>query len=66
MLESERSRKLDGEIDAYVQAGYRLVAGSSSTAQLIKPKTFSFIWALFWFLFFGFGVIVYLIWYAAK
>lgn len=37
-----------------------------TTAQLFKPKTFSFIWALLWFLVFGIGIIVYLIYYAAK
>ena len=34
--------------------------------QLVRPKKFSFIWALLWFLLFGIGIIVYLIYYAAK
>jgi capsule polysaccharide export protein KpsE/RkpR len=34
--------------------------------QLVKPKKFSFIWALVWFLLFGIGLIVYLLYYGAS
>jgi hypothetical protein len=41
-------------------------ARTQTTAQLVKPKKFSFIWALVWFLLFGIGLIVYLLYYWGK
>ncbi len=37
-----------------------------SVAQLVKPKKFSFLWAILWFLLFGVGLVVYLLYYAGK
>jgi len=39
---------------------------TATTAQLVKPKQFSFIWALLWFLVFGIGILVYLFYYASM
>ena len=62
----QRTAILDREIAAYVKRGYHLTARTPTTAQLIKPKKFSFLWALLWFCAFGIGLLVYLFYYAAK
>ena len=64
--EAERSRELEEEIAQYIHDGYFVRHRSATTAQLVRPKKFSFIWALLWFLLFGIGIVVYLIYYAAK
>jgi hypothetical protein len=63
---SERSQILEAEIEAYAQRGYRIVTRRTTSAQLLKPKVFSFFWAFAWFLVFGVGLLVYLIYFAAK
>ena len=57
---------LQEHIGWYVRQGYRVVSQTGTAAQLVKPKRFSFVWALGWFLLFGIGLIVYLLYYAAK
>ncbi len=64
--ESERTRILDEEIATYMRDGFFVRQRTAAAAQLTKPKVFSFVWALLWFLAFGVGIIVYLIYYAAK
>jgi len=59
-------KPLQQHINWYVGQGYRIIAQTETSAQLIKPKQFSLIWALLWFLLFGIGLIVYIIYYAAK
>jgi hypothetical protein len=46
--------------------GLRGSLAHPDTAQLVKPKKFGFIWALVWFLLFGIGLIVYLLYYWGK
>ena len=50
----------------YTAHGYRVVSHTDIGVQLVKPKEFSFGWAVFWFLFFGVGVLIYVFYYAAK
>jgi hypothetical protein len=64
--EEERSRRLEEELQQYARDGFFVQNRTATTAQLIKPKKFSFIWALLWFLVFGIGILVYLLYYAAK
>lgn len=64
--DAERSRLLDEEVGLYMQEGFVVRQRTPTTAQLVKPKQFSFIWAFLWFFVFGFGLAVYLIYYAAK
>jgi len=64
--EDERSRRLEEEVQTYARDGFFVQNRTATTAQLVKPKKFSFIWALLWFLVFGVGVLVYLIYYASK
>jgi len=62
----ERQAILNREIQKFVKRGFRVTARTDTTAQLVKPKKFSLLWAILWFLFFGIGLIIYLLYYAAK
>jgi len=62
----QRRDILQREIAGYVKRGFVVQSQTDTTAQLIKRKKFSFLWALLWFLLAGVGLVVYLIWYAAK
>lgn len=57
---------LAGEVAYYSRRGYRVVSQTPAGVHLIRPKRFSFWWAFLWLLFFGFGLIVYLLYYASK
>jgi hypothetical protein len=57
---------LDKEVEKYAERGFRVVAGTDTTAQLVKPKTYSFLWAFIWFLFLIVGLLLYILWYMAK
>src|SRR5215472_10079265 len=63
----QRRARLQEEIRlAVTRRGYRVVSQTETAAQLVKPKTFSASFALLWFLLFGVGILVYLLYYAAK
>jgi RNA polymerase subunit RPABC4/transcription elongation factor Spt4 len=64
--EAERRQAFEARIAGLVDQGFRIVSRTDTTAQLVRPKTFSFVWATLWFLVCGVGVLVYLFWYAAK
>ena len=66
VAQTERARLLEGEISEYMRDGFFVRHRTDTTAQLVKPKKFSFVWALLWLLVFGVGIVVYLIYYAAK
>ena len=57
---------LQAEVARYVKKGYRVVSQAARTAQLVKPKKFSFWWAFFWMLWALIGFFVYLAWYMGK
>ena len=57
---------LDEEVGEYVRDGFFVRQRTPTSAQLVRPKQFSFIRAFLWFLVFGIGIVVYLIYYAAK
>jgi hypothetical protein len=57
---------LQAEVGRYVKKGYRVTSQTAKTAQLVKPKKFSFWWALAWFVVLGVGLIVYILYYGAK
>jgi len=63
---SERTRILEREIAKYVSQGYFLVSRTEITAQLVRQKQFNFGWALLWFLVFGVGLLVYILYYLGK
>ncbi len=59
-------KPLQEHVDWYVRQGYRITAQTETSAQLVKPKQFSLIWALLWFLMLGIGLLFYIIYYVAK
>ena len=61
-----RSEKLEQSIEHYVSQGYRVVSRTEKSAQLVRPKEFSFFAALLWFLVFGVGLMIYILYYLAK
>lgn len=62
----ERTFVLNRAIVPYIKRGYRVASRTETTAQLVKPKKFSFLWAVLWTLAFGVGLVFYLFYYAAK
>lgn len=66
MSMEQRRAILEEEIRKYVKKGFQVVSRTDLTAQLVKPKKFSGLWALLWFLVFGVGLIIYLIYYGTK
>ena len=65
-LRPKPEEPLQLHIDWYVKRGYRVFSQTDTTAQLVKPKEFSFTSAVLWFLLFGVGLLVYVFYYAAK
>jgi hypothetical protein len=63
-LETRRSI-LQAEIARYIRQGYRVISQTDTTAQLVKPKRFSWFWFVMNVLWI-FGWLLYLIYFAAK
>jgi hypothetical protein len=66
LSDAERAAILDREIQTLAAGGYRVVTQTATTAQLIKPKTFDPVAAVFWLLFLVVGLLVYLLIYASQ
>ncbi len=62
----QRRHVLQAKIAWFVRYGYRVISQTDTSAQMIKPKGFSCLWASAWFLFFGIGILIYLFYYWAK
>ena len=62
----ERSARLEAVIRKYAARGYVVRYKDATSAQMVRPKKFSFLWALVWFLALGIGLVVYLLYYASK
>jgi len=62
----DRKIILDREVGNYIKRGFRIISRTDTTAQLVKPKKFSLLWAFLWFLLFGIGLLVYVFYYVAK
>ena len=60
------SEKLDKISILYTNEGYTIGSKTENQLQMIKKKTFSFLWAFLWLLLFGVGLIVYLLYYLSK
>ena len=63
---ASNSTALQNEINDYVGRGVIVQSQTETSAQLIKPKVFSFVWAFIWFLLLGVGVLVYIFYYMSK
>ena len=58
---------LSQEIARRTAQGWMLVSSQTGAeAQMRKPKQFSLVWAVLWFLLLGFGLLIYLFYYIAK
>ena len=62
----ERKHILTQEIAKYSKKGWHVVSQTDTTAQLLKPKRFSFLWAVLWTFVFGVGLLIYLFYHWAK
>lgn len=57
---------LQEHIDWYVGQGYQVISQTETSAQLVKRKRFSVMWALLWTLVVLVGFFVYLLYYLVK
>lgn len=58
---------LEKHIAWYVGQGYHVVSQTETSAQLVKPKRLSIVWALIWLIVgMGLGLILYLLYYVSK
>lgn len=62
----QRRNILQGQINRFLGQGYRVVSQTDTAAQLVRPKSFSCLWATLWLLFFGIGLLIYLFWYWSQ
>ena len=53
-------------IDSYLKEGYRITHQDDQRIQLVRPKQFSFLWAIFWFCFLGVGLLFYILYYVSQ
>jgi hypothetical protein len=66
LSEAERMAILDAEVERFIAQGYRLVARTPTTVQLVRPKHFSAGLAILAFLFFVIGLVIYLLLYLSD
>jgi hypothetical protein len=64
--ESVRNKALEEAMREHEENGFHLERQGDFEAVMVKPKKFSFLWAIVWFLFFGIGILVYIFYYLAK
>lgn len=60
------SKKIDKISMLYSAEGYIISLKTDNQLQMIRKKSFSFLWAFLWFLLWGVGLIVYLLYYLSK
>jgi len=66
MTNEMRRNILEQEVQKYVRKGYRVLSQTDTSAQLVKPKRFSFLVALVLLLLMVLPFLVYLLWYMAA
>ena len=62
----QRREILQREINKYIRQGYRVINQTDTTAQLVRPKRFSCLWATFWLFMLIVGLLVYIFYYMSK
>ncbi len=65
-LVSQAPGNLKAQIKIAIGKGYHVVSETSTTAQLVRKKKFSCLFATLWLFVFGIGFLIYLFWYLAK
>lgn len=60
-------RPIEEQVRYYAYYGFRVVSQTATTAQMVRPKSFSLTWASLWFVFgLGVGIFFYCFYYMAK
>jgi hypothetical protein len=62
----ERSNLLQREIQKYVKDGWRVQSSTATTAQLVKPKKFSFLFFIVLLILMVLPALLYVVWFAVK
>jgi hypothetical protein len=62
----QRTEILDREIQGYAKQGYQVVSRTDTTAQLVKPKKFSFLLFVVLLILMVLPAILYILWYATR
>jgi hypothetical protein len=65
-LISQAPKDLKAQIHAAVLQGFTVASQTKTTAQLIRPKKFSCLFATLWLFVFGIGFLIYLFYYLSK
>jgi len=65
-LDSDPEAILLAEINRYVQLGYQVTSQTARSAQLVKPKRFSVMWAIIWFVLAVVPFVIYVLVYMFK
>ena len=66
LVDEASAQTLDSCVWALSSRGFDITYRGEHDAQMIRPKKFSFFWALAWFLLFGVGILVYFAYYLSK
>ena len=62
----ERANILQREVQKYIKDGWRVQSSTPTTAQLVKPKRFSFLFFVILLILMVLPAILYVVWFAVK
>lgn len=62
----ERQAELESNVDEMIDRGFRVTARTDTMVHMMRPKKFSAVFAILWFLVCGFGVLVYIFYWMGK
>lgn len=62
----ERANILQHEVQKYIKDGWRVQSSTPTTAQLVKPKRFSFLFFVILLILMVLPAILYVVWFAVK
>ena len=61
-----RQAELEAQVQEMTRQGYIVTSRTESQVHLMRPKKFSAVWAILWFLVCGVGVLVYIFYWMGK
>jgi hypothetical protein len=61
-----RQAAFEAQVQEMTRIGYMVTSRTDSQVHMVRPKTFSALWAVAWFLLCGFGVLVYIFYWMGK
>jgi len=62
----ERQAELEEQVQQLTRFGYAVTSRTESQVHMFRPKKFSAVWAILWFLVCGVGVLVYIFYWMGK